>query len=361
MDRRDFLVASSAAAATATVIGTAVPSAQVEPALAAPALASGARELRLAMAWPDTVAGFGDSALRLARRIERMSGGCFRIVAASGSVGSAAVTAEDADLTHSMEHDRVPSHPAFSYFAGLPGFSALNALDLDAWLAVGGGQDLWDDLAAGFGTKPLLAGHTGRWPGLWSTKDVRSLADLSGEGILALGLTRDVAAGLGAKPLDLPIGAWAGSLASGAATAAEWGGAEANMVLGLAGPARYVIGFGLAPAGSALALGVRRSLWESLAPADQSLFAACAAEEFRLTLAESRAHEAMLRRSLAEVRGIRAKPFPEDVLGALSGVADAVVAHAAGGDRTAARINASYMAFRQAVTGLEPLRGAFVS
>jgi len=347
LHRREFLAATGAAAAAVAL--DAAP-ALAEPAPAAPALAPGGRALRLATAWPDDVAGFGDSAWRLARRIAQASGGRFRIVAA-------AEDGADADLTHGFEHARTAGHPGFSYFAGLPGHAALNALDLDAWIAVGGGQDLWDDLAADFGVKPLLAGHTGRWPGLWSAKPVERLADLAGEGLLAQGLVGDVAAGLGARPLDLAAKSWPGMLASGGAAAAEWGGAQANMALGLASPAKYVVGLGLAPSGSAVSLGVRRAAWDSLARADQILFSACAGEEFRLTLAESRAHEVLLRRALAERHGIRFTPMPEDAAHALSSVSDAVVAHAAGADRAAARIDASYRAFQAAVSGSQAAGG----
>lgn len=338
LHRRDFLAASGGAVAAVTL--DAAPAA-ADTAVAAPALASGVRELRLSTMWPDDVAGFGDSAQRLARRIERASGGRFKIIAADS----------DADLTHGFEHARTAHHPGFAYFAGLPGHGALNALDLDAWIAVGGGQDLWDGLGAGFGVKPLLAGHTGRWPGLWSAKPVARLADLAGQGLLAQGLVRDVAAGLGAAPLDLGAAAWPEALASGEAAAAEWGGAQANMALGLAAPAKYVVGSGLAPSGSAVTLGVRRAAWDGLAPSDQLLFSACAGEEFRLTLAESRANEAVLRRVLAERHGIGFAPMPEDVAHAVSGVADAVIAHAASRDRAAARIDASYMAFRHVAMG----------
>lgn len=351
LHRRDFLATSSAAAVAAGAHAS--QAVRADEAVAAPAVLPGTREFRLAVAWPDTIAGFGDSAARLARRIEIVSGHRFEIAPLAGRDGERALLADDADLTHGFAHRDVTRHPAFAYFAGLPGYAALNALDLDAWLAVGGGQHLWDDLGAGFGFKPLLAGHTGRWPGLWSRGPIESLADLSGQGILALGLTRDVVAGLGAKPVDSPPGAWAAEVASGRAAAVEGFGLQAGMALGLARCTGHILGFGLAPAGSTLSLGIRRTLWDSLGAADQALFAACAAEEFRLTLAESRAHEAMLRRTLTEVHGIRIKPLPEDVLGALSGVADAVVAHAASRDRSSVRIDGSYMGFRHAVTGME--------
>jgi TRAP-type mannitol/chloroaromatic compound transport system substrate-binding protein len=125
------------------------------------------------------------------------------------------------------------------------------------------------------------------------------------------------------------------------------------MAMGLAAHVKFVLGLGLAPAGSAVALSVNRRVWDSLDAASQAILAAAAAEEFRLTLAEARANEAILRRALRETHGISPAPFPEDVLGALATVADAVVAHAAGHDALSARVNASYMAFQQAAGGRE--------
>ncbi len=56
MDRREFLRSTGAAAAAATTVA-AETAAAAQPSLAAAAVASGVKELRLALPWPDGVAG----------------------------------------------------------------------------------------------------------------------------------------------------------------------------------------------------------------------------------------------------------------------------------------------------------------
>ena len=114
------------------------------------------------MPWADGVAGPADQAHRLCRRIATMSDGRIRVVPSFAIAdGLAAVRAGDADLYFASEHDsrrasrlRLLRRPARRSRPGSP-------QHLQAWVAVGGGQALWDELAGDVGIKPLLAAHTG--------------------------------------------------------------------------------------------------------------------------------------------------------------------------------------------------------
>jgi TRAP-type mannitol/chloroaromatic compound transport system substrate-binding protein len=346
MDRREFLkttgsVAAAATAATAAAAQEAVGS----EAIATPAIGSGIKEFELAMPWADNGRGFGDSARRLARRIEALTDGRYRIALRTGSDG------HGADLAHGTAHQNLSRHAAFAYFAGLPGDTGLAPHDLAAWLEVGGGQTLWDDLTADAGIKPLLAGHGGASPPLWSARPVASLADLEGGRIFAPGLGPDVARALGAEPVALEPQQVAEALSSGKIGFAEWGGTLHSMAMGLHTSAIHATGTGLNGQGTALSLAVRLATWERLSAGDKAAFAAAAAEEFRVSLWETQAHETMIRSTLTQAHGVRFVPFPADVSDALSRVAAATVAHIAGRDERSGRIDHSYMAFKSAVGG----------
>jgi TRAP-type mannitol/chloroaromatic compound transport system substrate-binding protein len=349
MDRREFLKTTGGAVSVAAS-ATAAVAAETEDRrpVAAPAIGSGTRELRLAMPWADNGRGFGDSARRLARRLEALSERRLRIVIGAGT------QLAEADLVHASAHDLGSEQRAFAYFAGLPGETGLSPSDLEAWLAVGGGQALWDDLAAGHGSKPLLAGHTGPSPALWSARPIASLADLAGEKVFAMGLGSEVARALGAEPVVVPAGELPEALSQGTIRFVEWGGALQSLALGLPAAARYGSGNGFSANGTAVSLGVRLGLWESLSDANKALITAAAAEEFRASLAETRAHEALIRTAMTEAHGVSFEPFPADVTDAISRVADAMVAHVAGQDAISARIDRSYMAFKSAVGGAPP-------
>ena len=367
MDRRSFLKSTSAAAAAATTAATApLAAAPVAEAAsedtatgtagsnAAPAIASGRCELTLALPWRDATAGPADRAHRIARRLEAALDGRWRIVLRHRTEdGIAALAAETADLYLGTENDNLPYHPAFAFFAALPGAGTFNAEDLVAWLRVGGGQELWNELAAGFGVKPFLAGHLGRWPGLWSARPIDSLADLEGARIAVEGLARDVVRGVGGEPAAIAADDMAAALAAGDIAAAEYGGPLASLELGLPGVARHIAGFGINEGGIGLSLGIRHALWDRLGATDRLVVAAVLAEETQSALAELRAHEKLLRALIRDRHGVTFRPLPSDVAIALDRVAEAVVADAGSGDVMARRIDRSYHAFRNAAWGVE--------
>jgi TRAP-type mannitol/chloroaromatic compound transport system substrate-binding protein len=356
MHRRAFLRSTGAAAASAAVAANA---AAASTEIAAPHVASKVRKLRLALAWRDDTAGAGEQAVRLARRIERATDGRLAVTLVRTQADVfAAVVADEADLVHGTELHHVARHPAFAFFGGLPGTAGLAPHDLAAWIAVGGGQALWGDLAAGFGLKPLLVGHLGERPALWSTAPISQPADLAGQRVHALGLAQDVLRAAGAEPVALPADEIADALARGEIAAAEWGSALASLSIGMPRTAKHVAGFSLSCAGTALSLAIRTELWDDFGSADQAVIAAAAAQELQLGLAEARAHERVVRTALASHHGIRFAPTNSDGAHAIARLADAVVADAAGRDDRAARINASYMGFRDAIGGKWPIEVA---
>lgn len=354
MDRREFLKTTSGAAALAATATAAVASeaAQDAAAIASPAVSTGARELRVAMAWPDNGRGFADSAHRLAQRIETLTDGRFRFRFVSGVTnGIDAVTRGEADLYHGSAHDHLNAHRAFAYFAGLPGDAGLGRHDTAAWLTAGGGQILWDDLAADHGFKPLLAGSSGQAGSLWSLKPVASIADVAGMKVYAGGLVRDVARAIGAEPVEVPASGIIAKMMAGEIDAVQWGGTLAASSLGLHKVAKYQTAYGFARFASLASISMAKPLWDGLCASDQALFAAAAAEEFQASVAEARAHDPVMRRVLETAHGVSFAPLPRDIKDAVSRVTDAVVAHVAGADRKAARINASYMMFKATVRG----------
>jgi TRAP-type mannitol/chloroaromatic compound transport system substrate-binding protein len=343
MDRREFLITGSGAA-VAAASSTAAGAGEAGQAETHP---GPGRLLTLSMPWADVPQGPADGVRRLARRIEAMTGGRIRIEAVAAGSGPET----DADLVHGSAHDFAPLHPAFAYFAGLPGSGGLGAQDLAHWIAVGGGQMLWDDLAGRHGWKPLLAGHSGEHPPLWSRAPITGLHDLAGQRVAAPGLGADVARALGCESCEsLAPHQAAAALDDGTVLAAEAGGLTTSLACGVARVARHATGQGFNGRGTALALGVRLAVWEQLAEADRAIIAAAAGEELQLSLAETRAHAAVTRRVL-DALGVTSAPWPADVADALDRVAEATIAHVAGHDDHAARIDQSYMAFRGMLSG----------
>ena len=352
MDRRSFLRTTGAAAAAATTAGVAAAEPTVRtPEFAAPAVAKGLRRLRLAIAGRDVVAGPADQAHRLALRIAAMSDGRYGFdVVPDAASGFSAVRTGDADLYFGSEHDHLDAHRALAYFAGLPGDRAIAARHLTAWMLVGGGETLWDDLAGGFGIKAMLAGHSGDQATFLATHRVAAMSELAGKSVAVTGLARDVVRGFGLEPATVPAGEVAAAMLSGEVLAAELGGALTSHALGVTNAAPYHVGTSINRHGSALSLGMRRAFWDSLGAGDQALFAAAASAELQLTLAEDEAHRRMLAPA-PDPDMKRTWALAPELHRTVGRVANAVVAQVAASDPAAQRINAAYMGFRRLVLG----------
>lgn len=344
MDRREFLKTTGgvAAAAAAAATGTGA------VANAGPSDASAAHTLRMAMRWPDDGKGFGDTARRLARRIEAATGARFRIqIVETSKPGIDAIASGAADLYHATEHDHVALHPAFGYFASLPVEESLGAEALQSWLIAGGGQGLWDDLARDFGVKAMLAGHTGP-VSMWSRVAFDSMSDIAGAKIQAMGLAAEAVRGIGAEPVSVAPGALKAALAAGEMSAAEFGGILQAMSAGLPEAAPIATAVPFTGRGTAMSLGIATGLWDAFDEATRAAFAAAAAEELRVNIAEEAAHRTPVSVALAHRFGVRNAIPAADVVGAMQRVGSAVVAHAAGYDDKSRRINMSYMSFAAA-------------
>jgi len=336
MDRRGFLKTGGAAAVAA---GTAAAATQAEPShapgvQAAPAALSGIRELSLASTWGGDLPGSG--AERLAHRIETATGGRYRIAIASDTAGT--------DLAYGPAPSK--SHPAFAFFSGLPFGHGLDAPAHDAWLAVGGGQMLWDDLAAAFGFKPLVAGHTGASAGVWSSMRLETRSDLGGARLQVAGLAADVVRALGASPVEIAPHDLKSALVEGRIAAAEWLGPLTAVSPDLQPLAERLYQPGFHPAGVLLSLAVARTLWDELGAADQAIFEACAAQEYHLSLTDARAHALIAAQITGPAKWPVRQALSADLGTALEATAGGVIAQIAAADDTARRIHDSYQAFR---------------
>jgi TRAP-type mannitol/chloroaromatic compound transport system substrate-binding protein len=356
MDRRSFIKNSGVAAAAVSTVGLTAEAAfatKSVPIIASPTLAKGTRELVFGTTTPFEQGPVGASAERLARRIATVSGGRIRVVPrAITDSALTSVMVGETDIAFGTENHNLSFHRAFAYFAGLPFYSGLDPDGLQAWLTVGGGQMLWDDLSADFNVKSILAGHTGRHPGLWLTKELTTVADFKGQILAVPGLARDVVRALGGDALAVPTNELAAALNDGRIVGVELGGPYIGMMSGLHTAAKIHIGQGISNAGSTHSLSVRRTLWEQLSGADQALLETCAAEETRNMLSESTALNPVARAALVQEHGVKFGHFSGELIGALSRAADDVVAEVADTDAQSRRIDDSFMAFREQMTGL---------
>jgi TRAP-type mannitol/chloroaromatic compound transport system substrate-binding protein len=321
-------------------------------AVAAPSVArADARHWRMVTSWPARLPGPGMSAERISGRIAAMSGGRLQItVHAAGEIVPAfevldAVGGGVAELGHTAAFYWQGKQPAAAFYTTVP--FGLTPDEHVAWIEAGGGQALWDEMYSAFGVKPFMGGNTGVCMGGWFRREIKGLDDLRGMKIRSLGLGGDVYRRLGATPQTTPPGEILTSLQSGVLDGAEFVGPGTDIALGLyrVAPNYYGPGFNKPNGTGECIIGLRA--WEGLDGELQAIVAHACAAEASFALAEMERLNAEALADLTDRHSAALRTFPREVVAAARREADNVLAEVAGRNALAARVYASYVAFRE--------------
>ena len=340
MDRRTLLAgAGTVAVAAASTFPT-------------PALAQGLRELNLVTDWAPNSFNQG-IAERLAERINGALNGKIRVnVFAAGALVDAfetfdAVSAGVADMYHSSEYYWFDRSPAFAFFTTVP--FGLTSSEMTGWILHAGGQVLWDELSAGFGIKPLLAGNTGVQMGGWYNKELTSVDDYKGLKVRIPGIGGEMLRRLGATVVNLPSVDIVPALQSGALDAAEWTGPANDLSLGLHKVAKFYYYPGCHEPGTIDVLGINKTVWDGLGAEEQHVIqmAAIAENSYATTLSAVKNLPAL--QTLIKDHGVQLRKFDDSILAAQSKAAAEVLAEIANKDPLTGRVYESFSAFRNSI------------
>jgi len=307
MKRRSFLTVAAAG-------GAAVAASSTFP---KPALAQKRIKMVMVSTWPRDFPGLGTGAQRLAKRITAATDGRIQVqyFAAKERVGAFdsfdEVASGKAQAYHAADYYWKGKHPGWAYFTSVP--FGLTYTEMNAWIRFGGGQELWDKLAGGFGLKCVMAGNTGVQMGGWFRKEINSVADLKGLKMRIPGLGGDVMAKLGASPVVLPGGQIYENLVSGAIDATEWVGPWNDRFMKFYEAAKYYYYPGFHEPGSMLSFGMNASGWGKLSKNDQIIIAALAAAENDIMMAEYNSKSGSALKSLITDHGVKLRAFNDDI------------------------------------------------
>ena len=343
MKRRQFLGKAAVGA-----VGVAALAASSFP---KPALAQGVRELRMVTTWPKSFSGLGTSAERLANRITSASGGKILVkVFAAGELlppfeSFDAVSGGSADMYHATEHYWQGKSNAFNFFAAVP--FGMSATEMAAWIEFGGGQALWDELAAGYNLKPFQAGNTGGQMGGWFNKEIQSVEDYRGLKIRMPGLGGEVLRRVGAVAVSLPGSEIFPALQSGAIDATEWVGPWNDLAFGFYKVTKYYYYPGFHEPGTALSCGINLKIWEAMSAGEKSLVETAMQAENGMVLAEFNARNSESLDVLRNKHKVEIRRFPNPVLGALGQAAGEVIDEAGTTDAMTRKVYESFLAFRK--------------
>jgi TRAP-type mannitol/chloroaromatic compound transport system substrate-binding protein len=183
--------------------------------------------------------------------------------------------------------------------------------------------------------------------GGWFRHEIKSLDDVKGLKLRALGLGGEIFRRLGATPQTTPPGEIFTSLQSGVIDGAEFVGPGSDIALGLyrVTPFYYGPGFNK-PNGTGECL-VSLKAWQALEPDLKAIIAQACATEASFALAEMERLNVEALAALAGRYKVELKSFPPDLVAAARAQAADILNEVAARSEIAGRIHASYAAFRE--------------
>jgi TRAP-type mannitol/chloroaromatic compound transport system substrate-binding protein len=258
-ERRTFLTKAAAAVAASAAGAVAdAPSVIAQPKV----------QWRMVTAWPTTLDMLHGAAVRMAKVVEEMSGGRFRIEVFPGGQLMPIFECFDGISKGTVEALMgtptywAPKDPAFAWFATIP--FGMNPEGMTAWFYPGDGLKLWEDAYAPFNVVPRPGPALAPQMAGWFRKKINTIGDYKGLKMRIAGLGGNVIARAGGTAVLTPAPAIYGALEQGVIDAGEFVGPHDDMNLGLHNTARYYYYPGWHEPGTMSEFSFNRKAYEAL-------------------------------------------------------------------------------------------------
>jgi TRAP-type mannitol/chloroaromatic compound transport system substrate-binding protein len=347
IERRRFLAKASGAVAAitaATILDA--PNVIAQPKV----------QWRMSTAYPAVLDVLHGSAQRLAKIVEEMSNGRFRIEVFPGGQIMDPYACFDAASQGTIQAFMASSwtwaekEPALSWFGTIP--FGMNGQGMSAWCHQGDGLNLWEQTFGAFNLVPRPGPAISPQMAGWYRKKITSMADYKGLKMRIAGIGGRVMARAGCAAVVTPGGDIYAALERGVIDAAEWIGPHDDMVLGLHKTARYYYYPGWQDCGTTTVFGFNKKAYQTL-PTDlqRTLDHAAAAVQVH-GVAEFHAKNAIaLQRLKTEFKNrVEILQLPAPVLRELKRLAGEVVKEESEKTPMAKKVHASFTKF-QALVG----------
>jgi TRAP-type mannitol/chloroaromatic compound transport system substrate-binding protein len=316
-----------------------------------PASAKETFEWKMVTTWPPNFPGMGTGVTRMAEHIEKASAGRLkiRVYAANELVPAMqvfdTVSRGTVEMGHGAAYYWKGVSEAAQFFTAIP--FGMNVLEMNGWLFAGGGLELYRELYDGYNLMPFPAGNTGVQMGGWFNREINNIDDLRGLVMRIPGFGGAVLERAGGTAVTLPGGEIFTSLQTGVIDATEWVGPYNDMAMGLHEAARYYYYPGWQEPGPTLECIINKEAWAQLPTDLQTIVElACATLNDQMT-AEFSARNAEQLAALEEDKSVQIRAFPDDVLVKLRDITEELIAELVAEDPQAAKIYASFDAYRK--------------
>ena len=310
-------------------------------------------EWKMITSWPKNLPALGTSPEHFADIVEKMSNGRMkiRVFGANELVGGLevfdAVSQGVAEIGHTGAYYWQGKIPGTPFFSTIP--FGLTGTEMDAWLAYGGGKELWQEIYAPFNLIPMRGGNSGTQMFGWFNKEINSLEDLQGLKMRIPGLGGEVFSRAGGTPVTMQVSEVFTAMQTGALDATEFVSPYNDMAAGYHTVADYYYYPGWHEPGSTLEAIFNKSAFEALPEDLQEILKAGTEVMNQLLMDELTAKNNEALRVLVEEEGVELRKLPDDVLIELRRISDEVVSELADTDETTRRIYESYKSFQAGV------------
>lgn len=310
-------------------------------------------EWKMITSWPKNLPALGTSPEHFADIVEKMSNGRMkiRVFGANELVGGLevfdAVSQGVAEIGHTGAYYWQGKIPGTPFFSTIP--FGLTGTEMDAWLAYGGGKELWEEIYAPFNLIPMRGGNSGTQMFGWFNKEINSLDDLQGLKMRIPGLGGEVFSRAGGTPVTMQVSEVFTAMQTGALDATEFVSPYNDLAAGYHTVADYYYYPGWHEPGSTLEAIFNKSAFEALPEDLQEILKAAAEVMNQLLMDELTAKNNEALRVLVEEHGVELRKLPDDVLIELRKISDEVVSELGETDEVTGRIYQSYKSFQAGV------------
>jgi len=312
---------------------------------------------RMSTTWSPALDMLQGAAQRLAKVVDEMSGGRFRIEVFPGGQIMPPFACFDAASQGTIEAFMAAStywvakEPATEWFTSIP--FGMNPEGMAAWHYQGDGLKLWEETYAPFNLVPRLGPAFGPQMAGWFRKKITTTGDYKGLKMrIGTSLGGKVIARAGGTTVLTPAAEIYAALERGVIDSAEWVGPHDDMKLGLHNTARHYYYPGWHEPGTVSEFSFNKKAYEAL-PLDlkRTLDHAVAATQVYGLTDYHMKNAIALERLKAEFKGkVEVLPLPAPVLRDLKKLAAEVVREESEKSPMARKVHASFTKF-QALVG----------
>lgn len=318
---------------------------------AGPAAATEKVTMKVASAFPLSLALLGNSAVTMSEKVNRVSAGSLEmklfepgaLVPALEAIQS--VSKGSVDAAWSTAGYMAGTDMAFNFFTAVP--FGPDAPEYLAWMYEGGGLELANEMFAEHNVKFIPCLVLSPEASGWFRKEITSLDDLKGMKIRFFGLGARVLDKLGAATQLLAGGDIFQALQLGTIDATEFSNPIVDEGFGFYQVAKYYYFPGWHQPASISGLFINLDRWKGLSDQHQAMIEFTCGDMVRLVLARSESVQAPAMQRMRDDHDVKIKYWPKEFLDAYESAWQEVVEEESANNANFKKIYASYSKFRK--------------